>query len=79
MMKNKKLFEDIRRIILSGYDELIKKKSAEDYISGRITLSEAANQSSSTLWEMEKYLIDKGYKSDYSIEDLELELKSFKK
>jgi len=28
---------------------------------------------------MEKYLIDKGYKSDYSIEDLELELKSFKK
>jgi len=78
-MKNKKLFEDIRRIILSGYDELIKKKSAEDYISGRITLSEAANQSSSTLWEMEKYLIDKGYKSDYSIEDLELELKSFKK
>ena len=31
-----------------------------------------------TIWEMERYLIEKGYKSDYSIDDLDKELKLLK-
>ena len=42
----------------------------------KITLSEAAKAANLTIWEMQKYLIDKGFKSDYSIDDLEKELES---
>lgn len=56
-------------------EENIRKKAAEDYVKGNITFSEAAHQAGLTLWEMEKYLIEQGFKSDYSIEDLEKELK----
>ncbi|MDO8460746.1 MAG: hypothetical protein Q7S74_06565 [Nanoarchaeota archaeon] len=69
----------IRKLVLVGYSQLIKQKSAGDYVKGVITLSEAANRCSCTFWEMEKYLVEQGYKSDYSIEDLESELKSFRK
>ncbi len=31
---------------------------------------EAAHQTGLTIWEMEKYLVEKGFKSSYSIEDL---------
>ena len=47
MIKNKKLFEDIRKIVFIAYNYLIKKKSAEDYISGKwrsILLIENTNQ-----------------------------------
>jgi len=44
------------------------------YKKGKITLSEAANKANLTLWEMEKFLVDRGYKSEYSIEDLEKEM-----
>ena len=44
------------------------------YKKGKITLSEAANRANLTLWEMEKFLVDRGYKSEYSIEDLEKEM-----
>lgn len=47
---------------------------AKSYIDGKITLSEAANQAGITLWEMENYLVEKGFKSSYSIEDLQKEL-----
>ncbi len=64
----------IRKLILIGYDNLIKKKSAEDYVKGKITISEAAHKAEITVWEMEQYLVEQGYKSNYSIEDLEQEL-----
>ena len=38
-----------------------------------ITMSKAAKVAGLTLWEMEKCMIEQGYKSDYSIEDLEKE------
>ncbi len=57
---------------------MFKKKAADEYLKGKITLSEAANRAELTIWEMEKYLVDNGYKSSYSIEDLEKELKSLK-
>lgn len=52
--------------------------SAEEYIRGKITLSEAASQTEITIWDMEQYLIENGYKSSYSIEDLDKELKLLK-
>jgi len=68
----------IRRLVESGYKEIMKRKAAEDYIKGKITLSKSAALASLTLWEMESFLIQEGYKSQYSIEDLEKELKSLK-
>lgn len=65
----------IRKLVYMGYISLIKKKSAEDYIKGKITISEAAHRAEISIWEMEKYLVEQGYKSEYSIEDLNKELK----
>jgi len=76
---SKKEVEDrstiIRRLVLLGYLEFMKKKAAEEYVKGNITLSEAAHQASLNLWEMEKYLVEQGFKSSYSMEDLEKEMK----
>lgn len=66
----------IRKLVYMGYVSLIKKKSAEDYIKGRITMSEAARRAEISIWEMEKYLVEQGYKSEYSVEDLNKELKT---
>ena len=65
----------IRKLVYMGYISLIKKKSAEDYIKGKITISEAARRAEISIWEMEKYLVEQGYKSEYSVEDLNKELK----
>jgi len=77
---SKKEVEDrstiIRKLVLLGYFEFMKKKVAEEYAKGNITLSEAAHQASLNLWEMEKYLVEQGFKSSYSIEDLEKEMKN---
>ncbi|MBI5553625.1 MAG: UPF0175 family protein [Candidatus Diapherotrites archaeon] len=51
------------------------KETASDYRSGRITLSLAARNAGITLWEMEQYLVSQGFRSQYSIEDLQEELK----
>lgn len=69
----------IRKLVISGYLELIKEKALKSYLEGKITFTEAAHQANLTLWEMENYLIDKGYKSHYSIEDLEKEITILKK
>jgi predicted HTH domain antitoxin len=53
-------------------------KIEEEYTKGNITLSEAAEQAGLTIWEMERYLIENGFKSSYSIEDLEKEIKLLK-
>ena len=75
---SKEEFEDrstiIRRLLFLGYTDLIKTKAAEKYVKGEITFSKAAKSAELTLWDMEKYLIDSGFKSDYSIEDLEKEI-----
>lgn len=63
----------IRKLIQIGYISFMKQKAAEEYIKGKITLSEAAAKTEITLWEMEEYLVELGYKSGYSIEDLERE------
>jgi len=63
----------IRKLVMLGYSDVVKEKAAEKYRSGRLTLSEAAHQAGLTLWEMERYLVEHGYKSSYSVEDLERE------
>ena len=65
----------IRKLVYLGYQNIIKKKAAEEYIKGKITLSEAASKAELTIWEMEQYLVESGYKSSYSIEDFNTEIK----
>ena len=65
----------IRKLVMMGYKDFIKRKSAEKYMQGKITISDASNKAGLTIWEMEKYLVEQGYVSSYSIEDLEKEMK----
>lgn len=80
---SKKSSEDrstiLRKLIVAGYSEKIKEKSAEDYMGGRITLSEAASNADITIWEMEEYLISKGFKSQFSIDNLDKEMQLLNK
>ncbi len=69
----------IRRLVIQGYSNFIREKAAQRYRDGRLTLSGAAHQAGLTLWEMERYLIEHGYKSSYSVEDLASELHSLEK
>lgn len=69
----------IRKLVIIGYKDFVRKKAAGDYVNGKITMSEAAKQAGMTVWEMEKYLVERGFKSEYSVEDLEKEMKSFGK
>ncbi len=69
----------IRKLVYIGYNDFIKRKAAEDYMKGKITMSEAANKADITVWEMEKFLVENGYKSDYSVEDLDRELNLIEK
>ena len=65
----------IRKLAHIGYKELMKEKAYEDYLKGKITFSEAAHKAEMTIWEMAKFFVEKGYKSSYSIEDLDDEIK----
>lgn len=65
----------IRKLVNIGYKEIMKRKSAEEYMKGDITLSEAARISELSIFNMERYLIENGFKSQYSIKDLKEELK----
>ncbi|MFH1256820.1 MAG: UPF0175 family protein [Candidatus Diapherotrites archaeon] len=69
----------IRLLLEEGYGDYVKKKAAENYMAGKITISMAAELSNSTVWELEQYLVKKGFKSQYSIEDLNEELKNLAK
>lgn len=64
----------MRRLLKKGYKMIKKEKSADKYKKGQITLSKAAEEAGTTIWEMEKFLIESGYKSEYSIKDLEQEI-----
>ena len=68
----------IRNLVNIGYGELIKRKAAEQYIKGKITLSKAAKIAELSIFDMEKYLVDQGFKSSYLIKDLKEELKNLK-
>ncbi len=63
----------IRKLVMVGYAGVMKEKAADKYVGGKVTLSEAAHQAGLTVWEMEQYLVGRGFTSSYSIEDLERE------
>ena len=65
----------IRKLVIMGYRDLMRKKAAEKYVNGTLTISGAAKQAGLTIWEMEKYLVENGFRSQYSTEDLETETK----
>lgn len=65
----------LRKLVYLGYRDFIKRKSAQIYKEGKITLSEASHRAGLTIWEMEQFLVEQGFKSSYSIEDLNEELK----
>ena len=50
-------------------------KKIEKYMQGKITMSEAAHRAEITIFDMEQYLVEQGYKSSYSIEDLKREMR----
>ena len=60
----------IRKLVIIGYSSLRKEKAAAKYRKGELTLSEAAHQAGLTVWEMERYLVEQGFSSSYSVEDL---------
>lgn len=63
-------YEEHRLVTDTGYQ---KNKAAEKYKKELITLSQAAKESNTTLWEFQKYLIEEGYTSTYSLKDLQEE------
>lgn len=63
----------IRQLLERGYEAFMLEKAAERYRRGDVTISEAAALAEQTLWEMERYLVQEGYTSSYSIADLERE------
>ena len=67
----------IRKLVMRGYKDTMIMKAAEDYKKGNITISEAAKNAGLTIWEMEKHLVEQGFKSSYSIEDLDEETRLF--
>ena len=51
-----------------------KERAAELYRERKVTLTEAAHRAGISLWDFQHYLVDKGFVSSYSIEDLMDEL-----
>ena len=69
----------LRDLIRTGYREKIKMRAAQSYKEGKITFSEAAHRAGLTLWDMQHYLIDTGFRSEYSLDDLQIEMGLLKK
>ncbi len=65
----------IRTFLALGYREAVKARAAEEYRKGKITLSEAARLAGLTVADMAHYLVDNGFVSSYSLDDLKEELK----
>ncbi len=53
---------------------MLKERAAEKYKEGKITFSEAAHRAGLSYWDLEQYLVSKGFKSEYSLDDLEEEV-----
>jgi ribose 5-phosphate isomerase len=64
----------MRILLEEGYKNHMKKKAAEKYMRGATTISGAAAEAGVTIWDMENYLVDAGFKSQYSVEDLKKEI-----
>lgn len=65
----------IRVLLLEGYKNYMKRKAAEAYMRGEVTISRAAKKAGVTIWEMQQHLLSIGFVSRYDITDLEEEVK----
>ena len=54
-------------------------RATQSYKERKITFSEAAHRAGLTLWDMQHYLIDAGFRSEYSLDDLQKEMGLLKK
>jgi len=68
----------LRKLLNLGYSGFMKQKAKDKYLAGQITISQAAKLSNLTIWEMQRYLVEEGYKSEYSIKELEEDMKLLK-
>ena len=68
----------MRMLLWEGYRNYLKKKAAEAYMQGRMTMSRAAGRAGLTIWEMQEHLLSLGFRSDYGIKELEEETKLLK-
>jgi predicted HTH domain antitoxin len=59
----------IRRLVERGAIEFEKEKAAKLYMEGKISISGAAENAEVTIPEMVDYLVCKGYRSEYSVND----------
>ena len=59
----------IRRLVERGAAELEKERAAKSYMEGKISISGAAEIADITIPEMVDYLVCKGYRSEYSVDD----------
>lgn len=69
----------VRKLLRRGYQEVVRERAAQAYREGRLTLSGAAEAAGLTLWEMQQHLVEKGYRSTYSLDDLEQELRALER
>ena len=65
----------IRQILASAIREHQKEKAAQLYKEGKITITAAAKTANLTVHEMIDYLIESGYKTEYTLEDFRREIK----
>lgn len=63
----------IRQLLERGYDAFMRERAADRYRRGEVTMSEAADLTECTVWEFERYLVQQGYRSSYTIDDLKRE------
>ena len=57
----------------------MKLPAAQLYCQNTVTLTEAAHRAGLTLLDFQHYLVDKGFVSSYSLEDLSEELQLLSK
>ena len=69
----------IRKFLINAVNEYKTLQAMKRYKNKIISISKASNEANITVFEFEKYLIEHGYKSEYSINDLERELELFQK
>lgn len=66
----------IRQLISKGVREYKKEKAANLYKEGKLSISGAAELAGLTIREMMDYLIERGYRSKYTYEDLRKEIEA---
>ena len=63
----------MRKLLEEGYQSYITRMAAERYKSGKTTMSGAADEAGISMWDMQSFLVKSGFKSEYSVEDLQKE------